>query len=440
MPVQFRILGPIEVDAAGGPGGRVPRGRTLSLLALLLVHRGAIVHVDRVVDELWEGAGPRHPKKAVHVVASRLRSALGDAAVLSAGGGYAVRLAHGELDAEHFEELYSRGREELTRGEPWEAAATLRQALELWRGPALADVSHERFAAPEIARLEDLRLACLSDRVDADLACGRHAEVAGELEALVRQHPLRERLRAQQMLALYRSGRQADALDAYRGAYSALVDGLGIEPSPELRALEAAILRQDVAPLASLPQGPVPRAPVAVDARRLVTCVVAQLVHGGHGDLDAESLQMMLERYHDTATAICAGHGGSTAELRGDAVLAVFGSPLAHEDDPQRALRAAVELVARTQELPFGARACCGVCTGEVVTRAYGAASVIGEAVVAAERLARSAHGGEIRMDEATWRLGCATARRRPRCPTATSCCTTSTRTPRRSGASSTVR
>ena len=134
----------------------------------------------------------------------------------------------------------------MTRAEPWEAAATLRQALELWRGPALADVSHERFAAPEIARLEDLRLACLSDRVDADLACGRHAEVAGELEALVHQHPLRERLRGQQMLALYRSGRQADALDAYRGAYSALVDGLGIEPSPELRALEAAILRQDV--------------------------------------------------------------------------------------------------------------------------------------------------------------------------------------------------
>jgi DNA-binding SARP family transcriptional activator len=408
VDIQFRILGPIEVDSAEGPGGRVPRGRTLSLLALLLVHRGAMVHVDRIVDELWEGAGPRHPKKAVHVVASRLRSALGEAVVLSAGGGYALRLDRGGLDAERFESLFARGREELTRGEPWEAAATLRHALALWRGPALADVSQERFAQPEIARLDDLRLACLGDRVDADLACGRHAEVAGELEALVRQHPLHERLRGQQMLALYRSGRQADALDAYRSAYSALVDGLGIEPSPELRALEAAILRQDVPPLSPPPRPSAQRAPVAVDTRRLVTCLFARLTHHDEpADLDAESLQMVLERYHDTASATCAGHGGIAAELRGDAVLAVFGTPLAHEDDPQRALRAAAELVARTEELPFGMRACCGVSTGEVVARAHAAApaAVIGEAVGAAERLARAGVGGEIRMDSSTWRL-----------------------------------
>jgi DNA-binding SARP family transcriptional activator len=405
---QFRILGPIEVDASGGRSGRVPRGRPLSLLALLLVHRGAIVHVDRAVDELWDGAGPKHAKKAVHVVASRLRGALGEGLVLSEGGGYALRLAPGVLDAEHFEELFERGRAELARGEPFEAAATLRQALALWRGPALADVSQERFAQPEIARLEDLRLACLSDRVDADLACGRHAEVAGELEGLVREHPLRERLRGQQMLALYRVGRQADALDAYRSAYSALVDGLGIEPSPELRALEAAILRQDVPAPAPLPQPSIARTQVAVDARRLVTCVFAQLArHDERADLDAESLRTVLERYHETASAICAGHGGVVAQLRSDAVLAVFGTPLAHEDDPQRALRAAAELVARTEHLPFGMRACCGVCTGEVVAPAQGPAPapVIGEAVGAAERLARSAAGGEIRMDESTWRL-----------------------------------
>jgi DNA-binding SARP family transcriptional activator len=399
---QFRILGPIEVDAAGGPGGRVPRGRTLSLLALLLVHRGASVHVDRIVDELWEGAGPRHPRKAVHVVVSRLRTALGEAVVFSAGGGYALRLAAGGIDAERFEALHARGREELARSEPWEAAGTLRQALALWRGPALADVSQERFAQPEIARLEDLRLVCLGDRVDADLACGHHAEVAGELEALVREHPLHEGLRGQQMLALYRGGRQADALDAYRSAYSALVDGLGIEPSPPLRALEAAILRQDVAPLSS----PARRTPVAVDTRRLVTCVFARLAHpDGQLDLDAESLQMVFERFHDTAAATCARHGGVAAELRGDAVLAVFGSPLAHEDDPQRALRAAGELVGRSEGLPFGMHACCGVCTGEVVAHPGARAPVIGEAVGAAERLARAALGGEIRMDASTWRL-----------------------------------
>jgi DNA-binding SARP family transcriptional activator len=110
-------------------------------------------------------------------------------------------------------------------GEAWEAAGTLRRALQLWRRPTLADVAHARFAQPEIARLEDLRLACVSDRIDADLACGRHAKVAGELEALVREHPLRERLRGQQMLALYGAGRQAEALEAYRSAYEALVDG-----------------------------------------------------------------------------------------------------------------------------------------------------------------------------------------------------------------------
>ena len=202
MQSQFRILGPIQVDAAMGRSGQVPRGRTLSLLALLLVHRGTVVQVDQAVDELWDGAGPEHARKAVQVLASRLRSALGAGVVLSQGGGYTLRPAAGSLDADRFEELSARGRAELARGEPLEAAATLRQALALWRGAALADVSEERFAQPEIARLEDLRLACLGDRLDADLAVGRHVEVAGELEALVRRHPLRERLRGQQMLAL----------------------------------------------------------------------------------------------------------------------------------------------------------------------------------------------------------------------------------------------
>jgi DNA-binding SARP family transcriptional activator len=401
---QFRILGPIEVEVAGGLSDRVPRGRTLSLLALLLVHRGTVVHVDRAVDELWDGAGPEHARKAVQVLASRLRSALGDGVVLSEGGGYALRPAAGSVDAERFEALFARGRAELAGGEPAEAAATLRQALALWRGPALAEVSQEGFAQPEIARLDDLRLACLSDRLDADLAVGRHAEVLGELEGLVRQHPLRERLRAQHMLALYRAGRQADALEAYRSAYAALVDGLGIEPSPELRALEAAILRQDV-PAAS---APAPTSGVAVDARRLVTCAFAQLTHRDEQtNLDAESLRTVLERYHATARAICVRYGGAATEPHGDAVLMVFGTPAAHEDDPQRALRAATDLVAETAHLPFGMRARCGICTGEVVAPAHGPTpgAVIGEAVGSAERLARSGRGGEIRLDESTWRL-----------------------------------
>ena len=296
---------------------------------------------DRVVDELWEGAGPKDARHAVHVVASRLRGALGDGVVISKGGGYAVRLAPGDLDAERFEGLFRRGRAELAQGEAWEAAATLRQALTIWRGPALADVSEERFAQPEIARLEDLRLACLGDRVDADLARGLHADLAGELEGLVREHPLHERLRAQQMLALYRAGRQADALAAYRSAYQELVDGLGIEPSPELRALEAAILRQEVPAPSSLAQTHAQETRRGVDVRRLVTCVFAQLGESPEGmDLDPESMRTVLNRYHDTGRAVCARHGGIVTELRNDAVLAAFGTPVAHEDDPQRALRA----------------------------------------------------------------------------------------------------
>ena len=254
MDPHFRILGPIEVDLEDGSSAAVPRGHALSFLALLLVHRGDAVHLDRAVDELWTGSGPKNAKNAVHVVASRLRAALGDGLVVSEAGAYALRLPPGALDADQFEERFRRGRETLAEGEPLEAAESLAQALALWRGEALAEVRDVRFAQPEISRLEDLRLDCLSERIDADLALGREAEAAAELEALVATHPLHERLRGQQMLALYRGGRQADALAAYRAAHEALVDGLGIEPSPELRALQGAILRQDVPPPA--PAGP----------------------------------------------------------------------------------------------------------------------------------------------------------------------------------------
>jgi DNA-binding SARP family transcriptional activator len=390
VDTQFRILGPIEVELEGGRSAPVPGGRPLSLLALLLVHRGEVVHLDRVVDELWEGDGPQNARNAVHVVASRLRAALGDELVRSEGGGY--RLAPGALDARRFEDGQRRGREELAGGEPWEAAATLRQALELWRGPALADVASERFAQPEIARLEDLRLTCLSERIEADLATGLDAALVGELEALVQRHPLRERLRGQLMLALYRAGRQADALAAYRDAHRALVEGLGIEPSPSLRALEAAILRQDVPEPAARPAE---RAPAT---RRLVTCVVSQLAQPGEPGLDPESLRAVVDRFHATGRAVFDEHGGSVVELRNDAVVAVLGIPVAHEDDAQRALRAAAEL---RDEVPFGVRS--GACTGEVL--AAGDPPVIGEAVAVAERLARTAESGEIRLAESTWQV-----------------------------------
>jgi len=364
-PPPFRILGPIQV----GEGLRVSRGRPLSLLALLLVHRGAIVHVDRALDALWEHDHPRHGRKAVHVVASRLRSALGEGVLRSHGCGYALDIAPGELDADRFEGLVRRGRAELAGGEARQAAATLGEALALWRGPALADVAGAGFAQPEIARLEDLRLACVSDRIDAELACGRHAEALGELEALVREHPLRERLRGQQMLALYRAGRQAEALAAYRDAHEALVEGLGIEPSPELRALESAIARDEL--------------PSPADSRRLVTCLFARRADELVAR-DPEWLRRVLQRYHHTAGTLCAEHEGVVVESRNDAVLAVFGTP-------QRAYRAAAALVAS------GAR--CGIATGEVVALGQ---HYVGEPVSSAEQLGRAAGSEEIRLDERT--------------------------------------
>jgi DNA-binding SARP family transcriptional activator len=391
---QVWILGPIEVEVDDDRLARIPRGRTLSLLALLLVHHGTIVALDRIVDELWEGDGPQNARNAVQVVASRLRAAIGDGMLVSEAHGYGVRAPGEIVDADRFEKALRRGRAQLERGEPWEAASTLRDALALWRGPALADVSDEGFAQPEIARLEDLRLMCLADRVDAELACGRHEHVAGELEALVRRYPLNERLRGQQMLALYRSGRQAEALDAYRHAYEALADGLGIEPSPELRELQAAILRHELpAPAPRAERTAAPR-----DVRRRVTCVFSRL-KVPHAD--PESLRAWLERHYDAVRAASARHGGSLAELRGDAVLVVFGAPLVQEDDALRALRMASELGAGREPLAVG------VSTGEVLAPAGSpeTAPLVGEAPGNAEALARAAAAGEIQVDDATWRL-----------------------------------
>ena len=162
--------------------------------------------------------------------------------LVTQGGGYLLRIGDDEIDADRFERLFEQGRNALARGEPETAAATLREALALWRGPPLADFTFEPFAQAEIARLDERRLAALEERIDADLALGRHADLVAEIEALVASHPLRERLRAALMLALYRSGRQAEALQVYQDARRALVEELGVEPGPALQQLQRAIL------------------------------------------------------------------------------------------------------------------------------------------------------------------------------------------------------
>jgi YVTN family beta-propeller protein len=242
--VEFRILGPLEASEQGAP---IPLGahKQRSLLALLLLHRGEVVSADRLIDDLWGEQPPRTATKSLQVYVSQLRKTLGDGMLETRGRGYVLRVDPEHVDVERFEGQLARGRQLLEAGDERAASETLREALALWRGPPLADFAYEPFAQTEIARLEELRLAALEERIEADLTLGRHAELVAELEALVREHPFREGLRAQLIIALYRCGRQADALDAYRQARETLVDELGLEPSRELQELERSILTHD---------------------------------------------------------------------------------------------------------------------------------------------------------------------------------------------------
>jgi len=240
--MQFRILGPLEVTDAGQ---RLPLhgASQRALLALLLLHANRVVSSDRLLDELWGDEPPGSGIRALQVRVSQLRKALGGAAerLETRPPGYLLRVGPGELDLERFTLLL----EEADGAEPAAAAEKLREALALWRGPALADFAYEPFAQAASGRMDELRLAALEQRVEADLILGRHGELIGELQTLIVKHPLRERLRGQLMLALYRSGRQAEALAVYQEARRSLVDELGIEPNPALHELEKAILRQD---------------------------------------------------------------------------------------------------------------------------------------------------------------------------------------------------
>jgi predicted ATPase/DNA-binding SARP family transcriptional activator len=239
--MQFRILGPVEV--AQGDYLVSLAGAQRSLLGLLLLSANEVVSVDRLIEELWGEEVPESGRTALQVRVSQLRKALGGAGerIATRAPGYVLRVDSDELDLYCFERLLS----EADAAEPAEAAAKLREALGLWRGAPLVDLSYASFAQPAIRRLEELRLATFEKRIEADLELGRHAHLVGELEALVEEHPLRERLHAQLMLALYRCGRQADALAAYQNARRALVEQLAIEPSAPLRQLERAILRQE---------------------------------------------------------------------------------------------------------------------------------------------------------------------------------------------------
>jgi YVTN family beta-propeller protein len=249
--MEFRLLGPLEVlgddGAAIDLGGRQQR----LLVAVLLLHANEVVSVDRLVDALWRDQPPASAVKSVQAQISRLRRAFGEGngeqRLRTRANGYSMFVRPGELDVDAFQRLFDEGRERLVAGDPEGADSTITEALELWRGEPLVDFAYDDFARSEIARLEELRLSALEERVEAGLALGRHAALLADAEALVVAHPLRERLRGQLMLALYRSGRQAEALRVYEDARRRLAEELGLEPSEALKRLQGAILEDDPA-------------------------------------------------------------------------------------------------------------------------------------------------------------------------------------------------
>ena len=262
--MEYRILGPVEVKLEGPPlsvKGKKPR----ALLTLLILRRNEPVPTELLIEDLWGDKAPATAANTLQVYVSQLRKILGDR-LTREGSAYRLRIDPGELDAERFERLADEGDAVLRRRSFREAAELLGEALALWRGPALADLRYESFAQGETARLDELRLVANENRIEAELGLGRHDQVIGELEALIAEQPLRERLRSLNMLALYRAGRQADALEAYQAARQTLLDELGLEPGPDLRELEQAILRQDE----SLSRRPLPQSNVPVPASTLV--------------------------------------------------------------------------------------------------------------------------------------------------------------------------
>jgi DNA-binding SARP family transcriptional activator/class 3 adenylate cyclase len=407
--------------------------RQKALLAVLGLHANEVVSTDGLIDQLW---GERPPARAVHTVqvfVSRLRGALGGAGerLLTRPPGYVLELGADELDANRCERLYDDARSALHAGDPAGAAELLRAALDLWRGAPLADFTYEPFAQAAIARLEELRLSCREERIEAWLALGRHAEVISGLEALVREEPLRERPRGQLMLALYRCGRQAEALEAFQRARRMLVDELALDPNPALQELERRILRQDpsleapsppplVKPGSSIEsrvEGDVRLEPADEVAeavtgrqpsefmRKTATVLAARLELSERADPEMTRARIAVGR--SEAERIVRHHGGNVISRVGGEVLAVFGVPLTMEDDAVRALRALDELRRRLSELGSSE-------SGELVLRAFvdtgevvsdGSGDLSGEPVSDAIELVHAARPSEVLLTHATRRM-----------------------------------
>jgi DNA-binding SARP family transcriptional activator/tetratricopeptide (TPR) repeat protein len=415
IDVEFRILGPVEALLDGRPlplGSRKQR----MLLAALLLRPNEAVSVDRLIDALWGEAAPERAAKSLQVYVWQLRKVLGREMLQTRAPGYALVLAPDALDRRRFESLVADARAE----EPAKAAVLLREALALFRGRPLAEFAHERFAEIEVARIEELRLEALEERIEVDLALGRHTAVVGEVEALVAEEPLRERPRAQLMVALYRCGRQAEALATYREGRRVLVEELGIEPGRRLQQLEQAVLRHDPAleptrssaetstPDQSEPNVATPRA--LPEERKIISVLVIDLGASTRPDLaDPEDVRAALQPFRNAATREIERHGGTVERLVGDALMALFGAPISHEDDPTRAVLAALAIRQWMAEEGHDLQVRMAVNTGMALVTVdsrsrEGEAIAAGDVVNTAHRMLVGASADGIFVGEPTYR------------------------------------
>jgi DNA-binding SARP family transcriptional activator len=409
--MHARILGSFQLEEGGR---RIPMGgvRQRAVLVSLLLHANEVVPSEQLLMDLWGEDSPVSAANSLQAAISRLRRVLPPGRLITRPPGYALRIFPEELDVSQFEQLVSEGREALIARAAEEAARTLRQALSLWQGPALADFRYEPFAQAEIVRLEELHLTCLEERVEADLALGLASVLVAELRRLVSEYPLRERLRGQLMLALYRDSRQTEALEVYREFRSVLRDELGLDPSPQLRELETAILRHDS--LAS----PVPTATGAPLARRPVTVVCILLRVASHSGLalDPEAYEVVNEQSVSGLTAVLERYGGKLAITADERMIGVFGSASVHEDDALRAVRASLEarrvLTSEVADMlrRYGASLAYrfGVATGEALVGGSVPLGSAGNVSAQAVMLAEAAEPGQILISGQTQELAAA--------------------------------
>ena len=410
--MEFRLLGPVEVVEHGRPLALGARQR--ALLAVLLVHANEVVSAERLIDAVWRGEPPVTAPTALQVHVARLRKLLGAQRIVTRAPGYLLLVGADEVDSARFERLFADGRPE--------------DALALWRGRPLAEFESEQWAASEAARLQELRLSAEEERIEALL--GRGGSPVAELEVLVRAEPLRERRRGQLMHALYRAGRQADALAVFQQTRTTLIEELGIEPGRLLQGLEQAILRQDpaleatehVAPAAGPAPGPEPAHAAAPgeppsrpeemrEERKVVSVLSIQVaVLPGGGELaDPEDVRAALQLFHAAAKREARRFGGTVKSFTDDAVIAFFGVPAAHEDDPERAVRAALAIRRWITEQGEGLQVRMAVTTGVALvslgTRPDEAGPVAaGNVVSTAQRLQTAASDNGIAVGERTYR------------------------------------